>query len=95
MAATVGMTRVAVRSTSTPETQGASAATDPAIALATNLHEIQQGPLSLSEAARLLEEAGLCFDVSVVTVMKNLLTALRVANLKIPAEKNFSVHRCG
>ena len=55
--ATVDTTKVAVRSTFTSETQGVIATTDPAIVLATNLHEIQYGPLSLSEAARLTEEA--------------------------------------
>ena len=86
------MTKVAVRSTFASETHGVIATTDSAIVLATNLHEIQYGPLSLSEAARLTEEAGLCLEVSVGTATKNLLSALHVANLKILAEKNFIVH---
>jgi hypothetical protein len=51
-----------------------------------------RAPLSLTEAVRLTQEAGLCFETSVVTDSKNLLSALQVTQLKIPAYKNFIVH---
>ena len=86
------MTKVAVRSTFTSETQGVISTADAAIVLATALHEIKAGPLALSEAARLTQEAGLGFEISVVTDAKNLLSALNVAQLKEPAEKNSIVH---
>ena len=89
---TVGMTKVAVRSTFTSETHGVIATADSAIVLAMTLHEIRNGPLAVTDAKRLCDEAGLCYRISVVTDAKNLLSALQVAHLKIPAEKNFIVH---
>ena len=90
--AQVGMTKVAVRSTFTSETHGVIATTDGAICLALTFHEIRQGPVSHSEAMRLSDESGLSMEIAVVTDARNILAALKVLNLKIPAEKNFLVH---
>ena len=59
---TVGMTKVAVRSTFTSETHGVISTADSAIVLATTLHEIFAGPMTVSEAVRMTQEAGLCFE---------------------------------
>ena len=90
--AQVGMTKVAVRSTFTAETHSVISTVDNAICLATTLHEIVCGPLAWSGAKRLTDEAGLYFQILVVTDAKNLLSALKVMNLKTPTEKNFLVH---
>ena len=67
----VGVTKIAVRSTFTSETHGLIATTDSAIVLATTLHEIAVGPLSLTEAVRLTQEAGLCYESQYSQMQKN------------------------
>ena len=88
----MGFVKVVVRSTFTSEAHGVIGAFDLGIVLATTFHEVQHGPLSLTESKRMTDEAGLCFDIECVTDAKNILLALQNANIKNPAEKNFLVH---
>ena len=73
----VGAVKVVVRSTFTAEAHGVIGAFDLGIVLATTFHEVQLGPLSLTESKRLTDEAGLCFDIECVTDAKNILLALQ------------------
>merc|ERR1711933_355046 len=56
------------------------------------LHEIERGPLHMSQLRDITDKSGLCYAVDVITDAKNLLLALEVARMKPPAEKSFYFH---
>ena len=65
------------------------AAVDQAITLATTLHEIELGPVNVTQTKQLVEEARLVFKIDGYVDAMSLIKALSAASIKVPQEKSF------
>jgi hypothetical protein len=84
-----GSIKQVTRSTLTSEGLACVAAVDQAITLATTLHEIEVGPVTIGQTKQLVEEARLLFKIGGFVDAMSLIRALAASSIKVPQEKSF------
>ena len=84
-----GSIKQVTRSTFTSEGLACVAAVDQAIALAATLHEIELGPVTISQTKQLVEEARLLYKIDGFVDAMSQIRALAASSIKVPQEKSF------
>ena len=84
--------KLVTRSTFSSETLAAVGAADTLIMLLFTMHELQTGPLSKTEARRLREEGGWCFNSILTIDAMSVFSAIAASTVKVPSEKNLAGH---
>ena len=84
-----GSIKQVTRSTFTSEGLACVAAVDQAITLATTLHEIEVGPVTIGQTKQLVEEARLLFKIDGFFDAMSLIRVLAASSIKVPQEQSF------
>ena len=87
--------KLVTRNSFSSETLAVVAASDDLIVLALTMHELVVGPASAAETRRMRDESVCKFKTILITDSMSLWSAIAVATVRVPSDKNLAIHFTG